>query len=177
MIRSMISSVLAMACMSSVAMAQEEDEPTFDAVGNVRENGFSGIFFSHDCVSVGLDGTVIDGETLPVGGDRWLECHTADPVFRATTLVVDDEDQEWCALGEVTDYSPSNDSRLDIEITETSTDGPWSLRATASGEPFEISMGSFHGAYAWPVGVKATYRTVSVEANPDSLICDDLFGL
>src|SRR5690349_22076983 len=67
--------VAALACAlvsSASASAQELDVD----LQFVLDNGFESFFFAQTCRSIGPDGDVIEGEELPVGNGRVLECET-----------------------------------------------------------------------------------------------------
>jgi hypothetical protein len=142
----------------------------------VKQHGFGGIVFVNDCVSVGDDGSVVQGDPLPVGGGRHLECTTALRVDTGTTGLQSMADEPWCALGHLVSHNLTGDSRLTLSVASAPEDGPWSLIATAA-EPIEIhSVGAF-GGLTWPLTVNATYETTDMQPEVPGQRCDEMYGL
>ncbi len=142
----------------------------------VKQHGFGGFTLVNDCVSVGDDGSVVQGDPLPVGGGRHLECTTAQGVTRTTAGAATTNNEPWCVLGQLSSHKLEGDSRLSIKVTNASENGPWSLVATAA-EPIEIHSVSFMGAFTWPLSVNASYDTVDMQPMVEGKNCDQLFGL
>lgn len=143
----------------------------------VKNGGFGTIAFATTCVSKGDDGSTIDGDSLPVGGGRWLECSTWSSLHRATMSVLSSKDDEWCALGQASAYHASGDPRLSVVITSTPDDGPWTLKATHDGDQIQITKVEASGALTWPLWVDASYTTTQLVAGVAGKTCDEVLGL
>jgi hypothetical protein len=149
---------------SHSALDQGGGDPVDDdeALAFVKNNGFGAIVFAVTCVSKATDGSTIDGDSLPVGGGRWLECSTAESASRSAMSVLSSKEEEWCAFGQVSAFHPGGDSRLTITVTSTPSDAPWTLTATHDGDPIQITRVEASGAMTWPLWVNATYSTTEL---------------
>jgi hypothetical protein len=141
-----------------------------------KEHGFESIDFMATCVSVGDDGSVIDGDVLPVGNGRHLECSTFNSPFKATTGASSVDGEPWCVLGQAGSSRPDGDKRLSVQLTSAPESGPWSVVATAS-EPFDVHPVQSDFGEAWPVWVSVEYATLELRPQEAGKTCDELFGL
>lgn len=165
--------------------ATEQDEALSDPVPAddenlqyVKANGFGGIAFAVSCVSKSASAATIEGESLPVGGGRWLECSTARSVKSSTHNVLSAKNVQWCVLGALTSEKPSGDSRLAITVLSAPARGPWTLKATHDGAEIQITpVSAGFGATTWPLWVDAVYRTSKMKVGDESKTCAELFGL
>lgn len=178
--RRLVLPLLSLACMlgaGSAALAQ--DAPPLDAdLQFLLDNGFESFFFAQTCRSIGADGDVVDGEPLPVGGGRELECETVSLGHAQTTDAQASTGERFCALGQVTSIAGDGDPRLDVSIASSPDGAPWTLIGTHDGE--EISIGRITGpggATAWPLWAVARFDVVELRPNPTALLCDEVFGL
>lgn len=150
-----------------------EDDETLQYLA---QHGFGGIAFMDGCVSKLDGGPTLEGDELPVGGGRFLECTTSQRVDRATMGMLGDSGQTWCGLGEVTTFKAGGDGRLVVQVTARPDGAPWTLTATHEGEEIKIAQVEALGiARVWPLWINASYRTVSMKKDPAAGDCSDLF--
>jgi hypothetical protein len=168
---------LALLASGSVALAQEAP-PLDEDLQFLLDNGFESFIFAQTCRSVGAAGDVIDGEPLPVGGGRQLECET-DPVgFLQAIDTLTSTGERFCALGQVSTITGSSpDSRLAVNVVSTPDGAPWSLVGTHDGDEISIGRVSAFGGFAWPLIAEVLFDVVDVQPNPTGQLCDDVFGL
>lgn len=149
-----------------------------DNVVFIQQDGFQTTYFAQECRSIGDDGSVIEGEPLPVGDGRVLECRTSVIGALAATDFLSSIDERWCALGVIDTFSAGGDPELDIQIADAPDDSPWTLIGSREGEPIEIGrVAVFGGATAWPLWADTHYAVIEVAPNPTGQLCDTLFGL
>ena len=149
-----------------------------DNVVFIQQDGFQTTYFAQECRSIGEDGSVIEGEPLPVGNGRVLECVTSEIGALATTDFLSSIDERWCALGALDTFSTGGDPELDVQVADSPDDSPWTLVGSHEGEPIEIGrVAVFGGATAWPLWVDTHYAVIDVAPNPTGQLCDTLFGL
>jgi hypothetical protein len=143
----------------------------------IKDNGFGGTRFMASCVSRSDSGPTIESEPLPVGGDRYLECVTAGAFDRAAMTVASSEGEHWCALGQLSTSTAEGDPRLHIQVVDSPSGAPWTVRATADSA-IEISrVEGLFGALTWPVWLTATYATTDLRPESEGVTCEALFGL
>ena len=148
-----------------------------DNVVFIQQDGFQTTYFAQECRSIAEDGSVLEGEPLPVGGGNLLECVTSIIGALATTDFLASTDERWCALGAIDTFSAGGDPSLDIQVADSPEDSPWTLIATHEGEPIEMGrVAVFGGATAWPLWVDTHYAVIEVAPNPTGQLCDTLFG-
>jgi len=170
--------VAALACAlvsSASASAQELDVD----LQFVLDNGFESFFFAQTCRSIGPDGDVIEGEELPVGNGRVLECETF-PVTHLQAIDVQASTGEFfCALGQVASIEGETiDPQLPVSVLSAPDGAPWVLQGTHDGG--EIIIGrvtGFGGGTAFPLAADAIFDTIDLQPNPNFQLCTDLFGL
>jgi hypothetical protein len=149
-----------------------------DNVVFIQQDGFQTTYFAQECRSLGEDGSVIEGEPLPVGDGRVLECVTSVIGALATTDFLSSIDERWCALGALDTFSAGGDPSLDVRVADAPDDSPWTLVGSHEGEPIEIGrVAVFGGATAWPLWADTHYAVIDVAPNPTGQLCDALFGL
>jgi hypothetical protein len=149
-----------------------------DNVVFIQQDGFQTTYFAQECRSIGEDGSVIEGEPLPVGDGNALECITSTIGALATTDFLSSIDERWCALGALDTFSTGGDPALVIQVVDSPDDAPWTLVGVHEGEPIEIGrVAVFGGATAWPLWVDTHYAVIDVVPNPTGQLCDALFGL
>lgn len=149
-----------------------------DNVVFIQQDGFQTTYFAQECRSIAEDGSVIEGEPLPVGGGNILECLTSVIGALGTTDFLASTDERWCALGTIDTFSAGGDPSLQIQVADSPDDSPWTLVGTHEGEPIEIGrVAVFGGATAWPLWVDTHYAVLDVAPNPTGQLCDTLFGL
>jgi hypothetical protein len=162
---------------SGSALAQEA--PLDEELQFLLDNGFETFFFAQTCRSVGAGGDVIEGEPLPVGGGRQLECET-DPVgFLQAIDTLSSTGERFCALGQIATITGSSpDSRLSVNVVDTPDGAPWSLVGTsADGQEISIGRVSAFGGFAFPLIAEVLVDVVEVRPNPTAQLCDDVFGI
>ena len=162
----------------SVALAQEA-APVDEELQFLLDNGFETIFFAQTCRSVGAAGDVIEGDPLPVGGGRQLECET-DPIgFLQAIDTLSSTGERFCALGQIASITgTSPDSRLSVNVVDTPDGAPWSPVGTSVDDQ-EISIGrvSAFGGFAFPLLADVVFDVIEVQPNPSAQLCDDVFGI
>jgi hypothetical protein len=177
--RALLLPVVSLALLASGSMALAQEAPPLDEdLQFLLDNGFESFIFAQTCRSVGAAGDVIDGEPLPVGGGRQLECET-DPVgFLQTIDTLTSTGERFCALGQVSSITGSSpDSRLAVNVVSTPDGAPWSLVGTHDGDEISIGRVSAFGGFAWPLIAEVVFDVVDVQPNPTAQLCDDVFGL
>ena len=164
---------------SHSALDQDGDDPASDPdLAFVLENGFSSFAFAESCISTKDGGSPIEGDPVPVGGGRILTCKTFNSLTRATTGAVSMKGDHWCALGEAQSSKGGGDKRLEVSITSSPADAPWTLTATHEGDEIQIGTAEgFGGARAWTVWAEVTYHVVQMKREVEGKNCDELFGL
>jgi hypothetical protein len=168
---------LALLAPGSMALAQEAP-PVDEDLQFLLDNGFESFIFAQTCRSVGAAGDVIEGEPLPVGGGRQLECET-DPVgFLQAIDTLSSTGERFCALGQVSTITGSSpDSRLSVNVVSTPDGAPWTLVGTHDGEEISIARVSAFGGLAWPLIADVVFDVTDVQPNPAGQLCDDVFGI
>lgn len=165
-----LGSVLA---FGGTALAQELDVDLQFAL----DNGFESFLFAQTCLSVGEDGSVIEGDPVPVGGGRQLECETA-PIFYLQAIDVQASTGEpFCALGQMSSYFADGDSRLSVNVESAPDGAPWVLVGTSFEEISVGTVAGFAGGVVWPLWVDARFDVIELSPNPARELCDDVFGL
>jgi hypothetical protein len=177
--RGLLLPFVSLALLASGSMAFAQEAPPLDEdLQFLLDNGFESFIFAQTCRSVGAAGDVIDGEPLPVGGGRQLECET-DPVsFLQTIDTLASTGERFCALGQVSSITGgSPDARLSVNVVSTPDGAPWSLVGTHDGEEISIGRVSAFGGFAWPLIAEVVFDVVDVQPNPTAQLCDDVFGI
>src|SRR5260221_9928922 len=84
---------------SHAALDEGSSNPDDDEdLASIKNGGFGGIAFVGTCVSKGDDGSSVGGDSLTVGGGRWLECSTSTNVQHSAMSVLSSKGEEGCAL-------------------------------------------------------------------------------
>jgi hypothetical protein len=177
--RRLLLPLLSLACTlaaGSVALAQEAP-PLDEELQFVLDNGFESFLFAQTCRSIGPDGDVIDGEPLPVGGGRQLECETADIGHLQTIDTESSTGERFCALGQVSSFEGDGDPRLTVSVASSPDGAPWVLVGTHDGDEISIGRISAGGGTAWPLWADVLFDVTEVRPNPTAQLCDDVFGL
>jgi len=158
---------------SSVALAQELDPD----LQFVLDNGFESFIFAQTCRSTGPGGDVIEGESLPVGDGRVLECETFPFGHQQVIDLQASTGELHCVLGQLSSVTPENvDPRLSVSVVSTPDGAPWVLEAT-SATPITITRVAGPGGSAFPLAADALFDVVEIRPNPNAAFCPDLFGL
>jgi hypothetical protein len=171
--------VAALGCLlgsGTVASAQEAP-PLDEDLQFALDNGFESFFFAQECRSVG-PGSVIEGESLPVGNGRLLVCETF-PVSHLQAIDVSSSTGErFCALGQLASVSGENiDPRLTVNVASIPDGEPWTLIGT-SEEAITIGrVTGFGGATAFPLAADALFDVIDIQPNPTGDFCSAVFGL
>ncbi len=172
--------LLSLTCVlgiGSAALAQEAP-PLDENLQFLLDNGFESLFFAQTCRSIGADGDVIDGEPLPVGGGRQLECETVSLGHLQTIDTLASTGERFCALGQVASIAADGDPRLAVSVASSPDGAPWVLIGTHDGE--EISIGRITGpggGTAWPLWADVIFDVTEVRPNPTAQLCDEVFEL
>jgi len=166
---------LASLLASGAALAQEG--PLDVDLQFALDNGFESFLFAQTCLSVGEDGSVIEGDPVPVGGGRQLECETAPISYLQTVDVQASTGEPFCALGQVSSYFADGDSRLSVDVVSAPDGAPWVLVGTSDEEISVGTVTGFGGGVAWPLWVDALFDVIELQPNPAGELCDDVFGL
>jgi hypothetical protein len=178
--RRLLLPLLSLACtlaLGSTGLAQEAP-PIDEELQFLLDNGFESFIFAQTCRSVGAAGDVIDGEPLPVGGGRQLECETADVGHLQTIDTLSSTGERFCALGQVSSFEGGGDPRLAVSVASTPDGAPWVLVGTHDGEEISISrISGPGGGTAWPLWADVLFDVIEVQPNPSAELCDDVFGL
>jgi hypothetical protein len=176
--RRLVLPLASLACVlasGSAAFAQELDPD----VQFVVDNGFETLFFAQTCRSIGPDGDVIEGEVLPVGNGRTLECETDTIGFLEAIDVQASTGELFCALGQISSFDGENiDPALSVSVASAPDGAPWTLVGTHDGG--EITIGRVTGpggGTAFPLGADVLFDVVDLQPNPNFQLCSDLFGL
>lgn len=163
--------------LGSTALAQDAP-PIDEELQFLLDNGFESLIFAQTCRSVGAAGDVIDGEPLPVGGGRQLECETADVGHLQTIDTLSSTGERFCALGRVSSFEGDGDPRLAVSVVSSPDGAPWVLVGTHDGEEISISrISGPGGGTAWPLWADVLFDVIEVQPNPSGQLCDDVFGL
>jgi hypothetical protein len=164
--------------LDEVGVLAQEAEPLDVDLQFALDNGSQSFLFAQTCRSVGLDGSVIDGDPLPVGSGRQLECETA-PIGHLQTIDLQASTGEpFCALAQLGSFVGDGDPRLTVDVASAPDGAPWVLVGTSDGG--EISVGTvtgFAGGVAWPLWVDALFDVIELQPNPNRAFCDGVFGL
>jgi len=172
-----LASLVCLLASGSAALACEEP-PLDEDLQFALDNGFETFFFAQTCRSIGPDGDVIEGESLPVGNGRELECETA-PVSHLQAIDLSSSTGErFCALGQLASVDGENiDARLSVSVESTPDGEPWVLVGT-SEEAITISkVTGFGGGTAFPLAADALFDVIDLQPNPTGDFCSTLFGL
>jgi hypothetical protein len=178
--RRLVLPLVSLACMlasGSAALAQEAP-PLDEDLQFLLDNGFESFIFAQTCRSIGAAGDGIDGEPLPVGGGRQLECETATVGHLQTIDTLASTGERFCALGQVSSIEGDGDPRLAVSVASSPDGAPWGLVGTHDGE--EITIGRITGpggGTAWPLWADAIFDVIALQPNPTAQLCDDVFGL
>lgn len=160
----------------SAAVAQEA--PLDEELQFILDNGFESFFFAQTCRSIGPDGDVIEGESLPVGNGRELECETFPVTHLQAVDVSSSTGERFCALGQLSSVSGENiDPRLSVSVVSTPDGGPWVLAGTSEEEITIGRVTGFGGGTAFPLAADALFDVIDVQPNPTGGFCTDLFGI
>ena len=173
-----LASLVCALASGSAALAQEAP-PLDEDLQFLLDNGFESFFFAQTCRSIGPDGDVIEGDTLPVGGGRVLECETAVVNHLQAIDTLSSTGERFCALGQVASIEGENvDPRLSVTV-ESSPDGsPWTLIGTHDGDPITIGkVTGFGGGTAFPLAADVVFDVIELQPNPTGGLCEPLFGL
>jgi hypothetical protein len=178
--RRLLLPLLSLACTlaaGSAALAQEAP-PLDEELQFLLDNGFESFIFAQTCRSIGPDGDVIDGEPLPVGGGRQLECETSDVGHLQTIDTQSSTGERFCALGQVSSFQGDGDPRLSVSVASSPDGAPWVLVGTHDGDEISISrISGPGGGTAWPLWADVLFDAIEVQPNPTARLCDDVFGL
>lgn len=177
--RRLLLPLLTLGLLASGSAALAQEAPVDEELQFLLDNGFETIFFAQTCRSVGAGGDVIEGDPLPVGGGRQLECET-DPIgFLQSIDTLSSTGERFCALGQIASITgTSPDSRLSVNVVDAPDGAPWSLVGTSVGDE-EISIGrvSAFGGFAFPLLADVVFDVIEVQPNPSAQLCDDVFGI
>jgi len=177
--RRLLLPLLTLGLLASGSPALAQEAPVDEDLQFLLDNGFETIFFAQTCRSVGAAGDVIEGDPLPVGGGRQLECET-DPIgFLQSIDTLSSTGERFCALGQIASITgTSPDSRLSVNVVDTPDGAPWSLVGTSVDDQ-EISIGrvSAFGGFAFPLLADVVFDVIEVQPNPSAQLCDDVFGI
>lgn len=170
--------LLSLACVlasGSTALAQDLDED----LQFLLDNGFESFFFAQTCRSIGPDGDVIEGEELPVGNGRVLECQTDVVTHLQAIDAQASTGERFCALGQVVSIEGENvDPRLSVNVVDIPDGAPWTLIGTHDGDEITITrVTGFGGGTAFPLAADAIFDVIDLQPNPDFQFCNELFGL
>jgi hypothetical protein len=177
--RRLVLPLVSLACVLASGAALAQEAPSLDEdLQFILDNGFETLFFAQSCRSIGPDGDVIEGESLPVGNGRQLECET----FPVTHLQAVDTSastgERFCALGQLSSVSGENiDPRLSVSVASTPDGGPWVLIGTSDEEITIGRVTGFGGGTAFPLAADALFDVIDIQPNPTGGFCTDLFGL
>lgn len=176
--RGLLLPVAALALLASGATALAQEAPPLDEdLQFLLDDGFESFFFAQTCVSVGPGGDVIEGEPLPVGDGRQLECETAPIGHLQAIDTLSSTGERFCALGQVSSFTGGGDDRLDVNVVSAPDGAPWVLVGTRDGGEISIGRVSAFGGTAWPLIAEVLYDVIEVQPNPAGQLCDDVFGI
>jgi len=173
-----IASLICALASSSAAVAQEAP-PLDEDLQFLVDNGFESFFFAQTCRSIGPDGDVIEGDSLPVGGGRVLECQTAVVTHLQAIDALASTGERFCALGQVSSIEGENvDPRLSVSVVDAPDGAPWTLIGTHDGDQITIGrVTGFGGGTAFPLAADAVFDVIDLQPNPSGGFCSELFGL
>jgi hypothetical protein len=187
--RRLVLPLAALACIlasGSAALAQEAPGCSAEQPGAeldeelqfLLDNGFETFFFAQTCRSIGPDGDVIEGDSLPVGNGRELECETAPVTFLQAIDASSSTGERFCALGQLSSVSGENiDKRLSVDVVSIPDGAPWVLVGT-SEEAITIGrVGGFAGGTAFPLAADALFDVIDLQPNPTGDLCEIVFDL
>jgi hypothetical protein len=110
-----------------------------------KKQGFGSSVQPVSCVSKAEDGSIIEGDELPAGAGRWLECTTAVVPSKRLSLATLSTGG-WCRTGEL--YAARVDPKWErsfdpatfiaTRIVSWAPDAPWTLVGTRAGDPIVV---------------------------------------
>jgi hypothetical protein len=110
--------------LDETTVPADEAEPLDVDLQFALDNGFQSFLFAQTCLSVGADGSVLEGDPLPVGGGRQLECETAPIAYLKTIDIQASTGEPFCALGLVSSFVGDGDARLAVSVASAPDGAP-----------------------------------------------------